>query len=242
MPQEMADAQYDAAVAPSQIPNDPRSGELEDLGSRNGVVVDGKRESSRALADGAWFLLARTILCFRQAVRGPTDAPEDFDAGRCSSTRSATCRRPRRRRSCASSRSAWSPPSAGRSPIPVDVAVISATRRDLDEMVEAERFRADLFARLAGFRLALPPLRRRMEDFGVVLAPLLPRLGGDGATRSTSRSIGNVQPRDHRHQDGRDPLRDLVERHEDEHLSDSAAWHRVAHAARRHHQLDHGAR
>ena len=47
---------------------------------------------------------------------------------------------------------------------PVDVRVICATHRDLLSMVRAETFRADLYARIAGYVIHLPALRKRKED------------------------------------------------------------------------------
>ena len=52
--------------------------------------------------------------------------------------------------------------------IKVDVRVLAATRRDLDHEVAAERFRDDLFFRLAVARIELPPLRRRKGDIAVL--------------------------------------------------------------------------
>jgi DNA-binding NtrC family response regulator len=46
----------------------------------------------------------------------------------------------------------------------VDVLVIAATNRSLDEAVQQGRFRADLLARLLQARIELPPLRERPED------------------------------------------------------------------------------
>ena len=61
-------------------------------------------------------------------------------------------------------------------PVRVDVRVVSATHRDLDRLVAEGKFRADLLARLRGFTLALPPLRERREEMGMIAADLLRRL------------------------------------------------------------------
>jgi DNA-binding NtrC family response regulator len=52
--------------------------------------------------------------------------------------------------------------------------IISTSHRDLRGMVAAQTFRADLYARLAGFEAEIPPLRRRREDLGRLAAALLP--------------------------------------------------------------------
>jgi sigma-54 dependent transcriptional regulator, acetoin dehydrogenase operon transcriptional activator AcoR len=59
----------------------------------------------------------------------------------------------------------------------VDLRVVAATHRDLDEMVRQEKFRADLLARVCGFVVRMPSLRERLEDFGLIVAGLLSRHG-----------------------------------------------------------------
>ena len=59
---------------------------------------------------------------------------------------------------------------------PVDVRILAATARDLEGMVEAGTFRADLFYRLNVFLLHIPPLRERSEDVPVLADQLLAAL------------------------------------------------------------------
>ncbi len=55
-------------------------------------------------------------------------------------------------------------PIGGTLPIKVDLRLLVATHRNLDELVAENQFRADLLARVSGFTLSLPPLRERRED------------------------------------------------------------------------------
>jgi transcriptional regulator with PAS, ATPase and Fis domain len=58
-------------------------------------------------------------------------------------------------------------------PVKVDVKVLAATRRDLAEEVNAGRFREDLYFRLAGEEITLPPLRERLEDLPDLVAAIV---------------------------------------------------------------------
>lgn len=75
--------------------------------------------------------------------------------------------------------------------IPVDIAIICATHRDLREMIARNRFREDLYYRLNGFVVKLPPLRER-QDLAVVIGKMLEReslRGGDGQPLTVAPEI-----------------------------------------------------
>ncbi len=52
----------------------------------------------------------------------------------------------------------------GRRPIPVDVRLVAATHQDLETLIGEGRFREDLYYRLKGVEVELPPLRERKQD------------------------------------------------------------------------------
>jgi two-component system nitrogen regulation response regulator NtrX len=57
----------------------------------------------------------------------------------------------------------------GDKPIQVNVRVVVATHRNLEDLVKQNAFRRDLFHRIYVFPLPLPPLRERLEDFPVLV-------------------------------------------------------------------------
>ncbi len=95
----------------------------------------------------------------------------------------------------------------------VDVRVLAATHRNLEERVQEGLFREDLYYRLAVFPLRVPPLRERMEDLPLLVAHFLAKASqemgfptrglGDGALERLSAYSfpGNVRE-----------LRNLIER------------------------------
>lgn len=59
----------------------------------------------------------------------------------------------------------------------IDVRVVSATSKQLELEIAAERFREDLYFRLNVFSLALPPLRERQEDIPLLVAHFIEKNG-----------------------------------------------------------------
>jgi two-component system NtrC family response regulator/two-component system response regulator AtoC len=93
----------------------------------------------------------------------------------------------------------------GNQPVTVDVRIIAATNRDLEEMVRAKTFREDLFFRLNVFPIRLPSLRERAADIPALVEHVMRRHGAapEKITAPAMREIehhafpGNVRELEH---------------------------------------------
>jgi formate hydrogenlyase transcriptional activator len=72
----------------------------------------------------------------------------------------------------------------GTETIPVDVRIISATHRNLEEMIRSGRFREDLWFRLNVFPIMIPPLRQRTEDIPALASHFIERKSKELKIRS----------------------------------------------------------
>ncbi|KPK76107.1 MAG: Fis family transcriptional regulator [Phycisphaerae bacterium SM23_30] len=77
----------------------------------------------------------------------------------------------------------------GEKPVRVDVRVLSATNRDLREMVRQGKFREDLFYRLCVVPVVLPPLRQRRNDIPLLVEHFMSRFG-----KNVARPIQSITP------------------------------------------------
>ena len=74
--------------------------------------------------------------------------------------------------------------------VPVDVRLIAATNRDLEEEINRGSFRSDLYYRLNVIQLHLPPLRQRKEDIAVLANHFLTAEGnGDASLRLSDEAL-----------------------------------------------------
>ena len=78
----------------------------------------------------------------------------------------------------------------GKQIIKINVRLIAATNRNLEEEVKAGRFRADLYFRLNVFPISLPPLRERSDDIEALTHFFVQKY-----SRNTGRSIKKIVPK-----------------------------------------------
>ena len=77
--------------------------------------------------------------------------------------------------------------------IKVDVQIVTATNRPLEEMIKENRFREDLYYRLKVFEIQLPPLRERRIDIQLLAQHFLLQLRKKGRTSAKSFSKDAIE-------------------------------------------------
>ena len=98
-------------------------------------------------------------------------------------------------------------------PIHVDVRIIAATNRNLDQAVRDGRFREDLFFRLNVFPIRLPALRERPEDIPLLAMAIVDELGTSMGRQFDAISRPSLLALQHYHWPGNiRELRNVVER------------------------------
>lgn len=80
----------------------------------------------------------------------------------------------------------------GKQEIPVDVRVIAATARDLDQAIQEGLFRQDLLFRINVVTIRIPPLRERREDIPLLVDHFLARHGQDDVVHEFSARAMNL--------------------------------------------------
>ncbi|TKB58229.1 sigma-54 dependent transcriptional regulator [Ferrimonas aestuarii] len=82
----------------------------------------------------------------------------------------------------------------GTKAIKADVRIVAATHQDLEQMIEKNRFREDLYYRLNVFPIEMPALNERKEDIPLLLQELISRIEGEGkaSVRFTKRAVDSL--------------------------------------------------
>ncbi|MDE0085478.1 MAG: sigma-54 dependent transcriptional regulator [Candidatus Poribacteria bacterium] len=74
----------------------------------------------------------------------------------------------------------------GNQPLAVDVHILTATNRNIEKIVEKDKFREDLYYRLKGMTLHLPPLRDRTEDIPPLVEAFIREFSSEDGKEITS--------------------------------------------------------
>jgi two-component system nitrogen regulation response regulator NtrX len=101
----------------------------------------------------------------------------------------------------------------GSKAIQVDVRVIAATNKDIEEEISSGRFREDLFYRLNVVPIRIPPLRERREDIPALVTHFLRQLAGGAGAVGKSFDDGAIERLQQRQWPGNvRELRNAIER------------------------------
>jgi len=85
----------------------------------------------------------------------------------------------------------------GKTPVKVNVRIIAATNHDIPAMVREKSFREDLWFRLGGITITMPPLRKRRSDIPLLAEYFLERFSGEFGCGPRTLSDGAVEAMRH---------------------------------------------
>ncbi|MBT8099136.1 MAG: sigma 54-interacting transcriptional regulator [Gammaproteobacteria bacterium] len=77
--------------------------------------------------------------------------------------------------------------------LPIDCRILSATNRSLDKVIDGQEFRSDLYHRLDGIRISVPPLRDRSSDIPELLEHIINKDGARNAIEVDADVIEYLQ-------------------------------------------------
>jgi two-component system nitrogen regulation response regulator GlnG len=86
-------------------------------------------------------------------------------------------------------------PVGSSQPVKTDFRMLSATHQDLQKLVEAGKFRHDLYFRLCAFEIYMPPLRQRSDDIPLLVEHFLQNLAGGGTPRLSREAMSELRRR-----------------------------------------------
>jgi two-component system nitrogen regulation response regulator GlnG len=86
-------------------------------------------------------------------------------------------------------------PVGSSQPVQTDFRMLSATHQDLQKLVEAGKFRHDLYFRLCAFEIYMPPLRQRSDDIPLLAEHFLSALSGGHAPRLSPAALDELRRR-----------------------------------------------
>ncbi len=84
-------------------------------------------------------------------------------------------------------------PVGSSSPVPIDVRILAATNADIYAQMDDGRFRRDLFFRVAGFVLKIPPLRERRDDVPLLVEHFIEQFAAESGKTVRGLSIGALR-------------------------------------------------
>jgi len=77
----------------------------------------------------------------------------------------------------------------GQKQLKTDIRIIAATNKDLQKMIDQDKFRSDLFYRLNGFPIIIPPLREREDDIALLAEHFIKKHGYNDISGFSSESM-----------------------------------------------------